>query len=66
MGFTQYKVTIVRSATFMWLIEVWQRDPTGEETYGPWRSVARHSAYNMEGHADVKTRLRVALRGLVA
>jgi hypothetical protein len=66
MVYPEYKVTITRQETCNWLIEVWEHPTVADAEYGPWRRIAQKLAYNMEGHADTRTRLRVALRGLVA
>lgn len=65
MEFTDYKITVQRTRPFMWTILVWEARERPEGQPPEWRCIARHEAYNMEGHADTKTRLRVALRGLV-
>lgn len=65
MDFTHYKITIERTRPYVWTILVWEAAPLREDEQATWRCIARHEAYNMEGHADTKTRLRVALRGLV-
>jgi hypothetical protein len=62
----EYKVTIVRSAAYEWLVEVWEHPTIKDLEYGPWRRIAAMRTPNLEGHADTKTRLGIALRGLVA
>lgn len=62
----EYKVTVRRTASFLWTLEVWEHPTVNDQEYGPWRRIACTTAYNLEGHADTRTRLRVALRGLVA
>lgn len=60
----EYKITIVRHRPFMWLIQVWEHPTVKDQEYGPWRCILTKEAYNMDGHADTRTRLGVALRGL--
>jgi hypothetical protein len=62
----EYKVTIVRSGSYEWLIEVWEHPTIKDLEYGPWRCIARRTAPNLEGHGNTRWRLGMALRGLAA